>query len=192
MAQATVPLEHSELEVVTTASHAVAEPQPAGIAALGINGPLLAAQIINFLIVLAVLRAVAYKPLLAMLAKRRAMVEESVAQAAKTEQEARASQETAATLLASARTEAATILATAKERAEAAGAAIIAEAHETAARQLAAASQQIDRERQAMLAAAEQELGGLVVAAAERVVGSWQLAVTPAEVETALREERHA
>lgn len=179
-----MPAEHSIPTSSTTQS------QPSGIAALGINGPLLAAQIVNFLIVLAVLRAVAYKPLLAMLTKRRAMVENSVTQAKKTAEEARVSTETAAQIVANARTEATAILAAATERGDRASAAVLEKATQEAAARIAAADMQIAQERQAMRVSIERELGELVVAAARRVVDDKALAVSEADVMAALREEK--
>src|SRR3989337_2239908 len=65
-----------------------------GIGALGINFPGLAAQIINFGILLVLLRLVAYKPVMRMLDERRERIRESLATADRVrEREAQAEKE---------------------------------------------------------------------------------------------------
>ncbi|MEK7184136.1 MAG: F0F1 ATP synthase subunit B [Patescibacteria group bacterium] len=186
MAQTTAPQAHIE---TTTATAHEAVPESAGIGALGVNGPLLAAQIVNFLIVLAVLRAVAYKPALAMLAKRRRMIEESVAQAEQTKAEAASSQQAVSQQLAAARHEARELLDQARASAEKIATEITSNAEDQSKRLLDQARVQIDQERAAMKASLEGELGGLVVAATERVLNGKQIPIASTDIEQALGQE---
>jgi F-type H+-transporting ATPase subunit b len=63
------------------------------ISKLGIDWKLLTAQIVNFLILLLILRKFAYKPVLDMLHKRRNIISRSIEEAKKTEEDARRMEE---------------------------------------------------------------------------------------------------
>lgn len=64
------------------------------ISKLGIDWKLLTAQIVNFLILLLILRKFVYKPVLDMLHKRRNIISRSIAEAKKIEEDAKKMEET--------------------------------------------------------------------------------------------------
>lgn len=101
---------------------------------LGIEPKLLLAQIVNFLIIAFVLTKLLYKPILAMLEKRKKEIAEGLALTEKMRIAEEKSKEKEAKLLADARTEARTIIEEAEKEAEALKKSLAAEAqHEAAA-----------------------------------------------------------
>ncbi len=66
------------INAVQAATEAVAEQGPTGFAALGFDGKALLFQVINFTLLLVILRFVAYKPILKLLDSRRQRIEESL------------------------------------------------------------------------------------------------------------------
>lgn len=66
------------INAVQAATEAVAEQGPTGFAALGFDGKALLFQVINFTLLLVILRFVAYKPILKLLDNRRQRIEESL------------------------------------------------------------------------------------------------------------------
>ncbi|MBI3495120.1 F0F1 ATP synthase subunit B [Candidatus Berkelbacteria bacterium] len=60
-------------------------PEPTGLAALGIDGKLIIAQIVNFFIVFLLLRLLAFKPIVAMLGERRKRIAAAMKDAAEIE-----------------------------------------------------------------------------------------------------------
>src|SRR3990170_2284679 len=142
-----------------------------GIGALGINFPGLIAQIINFGILLLLLRLVAYKPVMRMLDERRERIRESLATAdrvrereAQAEREAQQALETARregqALVAQAQQIAARIQEEARQQAQAEGEALLARARN-----------EIQLERDSAIALLRREFGDLTIAAAEKVIG---------------------
>src|SRR3989344_888148 len=75
--------ETTELQTTTSVSHEVETPSglAAGAQALGIDGKLLTAKIVNFIILVFVLRKFVYQPLLGLLEKRRQTIEERMKKA---------------------------------------------------------------------------------------------------------------
>ena len=142
-----------------------------GITDIGINLPVLIAQIVNFLALLIVLRLVAYKPIVRMLDERSRRIREGLAAAEQSrERAAEANQEVRAQIDAA--------------RAEAQG--IVGQAQQVAARIQEAARQRAQTEQEGMLersraeiqlerdgaiAELRREFGDLTIAAAERVIG---------------------
>jgi F-type H+-transporting ATPase subunit b len=144
---------------------------PEVIEYLGINWPKLIAQLVNFALVLIILRAFAYKPVLKMLEERRQQIAESVANADKIKAElartAASRQEIldqanaqANRLIEEARAAAARVQEVETQKAIASAEQIIAKAREATAQ---------DHAR--MLAELKREIGRLVVATTGRVTG---------------------
>ncbi|MBI4505545.1 MAG: F0F1 ATP synthase subunit B [Chloroflexi bacterium] len=156
------------LPLLAAALLAAEEPGPLG--ALGIDGRMLIAQIVNFAILLGLLWAFLYRPVLRMLQERRERIAESMRRAEEVKQQlARAQQEYEAALL--------------RARREAQG--IIAQANELGkrltdeARQRAQAEAQVDLDRaraqirletQQAIAKLRSEVADLAVLAAGRII----------------------
>lgn len=184
MATPTTTTEHETEAIVQ------AEAAPTGLAALGVNPPLLAAQVVNFLLLLVILRLVLYRPLLAMLRRRRETIEAGVKAAQESQARASAVEQETAAVLAAARTEAKSIVGEAKAQAETIAAEIRTVAGQEAEALLARTRTQLTQEKTAIVAQAEQELGALVVRATERVIGRQQLAIKTEDVARALAEAK--
>src|SRR3989338_681420 len=95
-----------------------AESAPGGIAALGINPSLLAIQVVNFLLLLVLLRWVLYRPILELLRKRRETIEQGLHKAEEAAQAAARAESQASQLLAEARGQANQIVDQARTDAE--------------------------------------------------------------------------
>ncbi|HMM20882.1 MAG TPA: F0F1 ATP synthase subunit B [Selenomonadales bacterium] len=131
----------------------------------------LIAQIINFLILVAILAKVAYKPLMKALADRQARIEGNLATA---EQERTAAAELKREYqeqLAQARTQAQAIVEKATKLAEQTKDEIIQEARAEHARLLKEAREEIARERERAIAELRGEVVSLSIAAATKIVG---------------------
>ena len=141
-----------------------------GIGALGINFPGLVAQIINFGILLLLLRLVAYKPVMRMLDERRERIRESLATADRVRERETQAEREAKQALESARQE---------------GQALVGQAQQIAARIQGEARQQAQADSEALLARARNEIqlerdnaiaqlrrefADLTIAAAEKVI----------------------
>lgn len=184
MAQPTTTEHTTETVAVEATSHDAA---PTGLAALGIDAPFLVAQIVNFLILLFLLRWLLYRPILSVLAKRRTTIEESLKHAETAKREIEQAQEKSAELLAQARTEAKAIVEEAKQSAETIGSEIQAKAQQDSEALVARTRTQLEQEKAAILTEAERELGSLVVRATEKVAIGRSGEVTEADVEAALK-----
>ncbi|MBI4272627.1 F0F1 ATP synthase subunit B [Candidatus Uhrbacteria bacterium] len=137
---------------------------------LGIDVRLLIAQALNFAILLFLLHRFLYKPLLAMLEKRREMIEKSV-------EEARAISEKLASVetqrekeFASARTKAAEIIEKATLHAEEKSTALIAKAKHEVLLVVDAAREKIRTEKEQMMGDAKEELSRLVLNASRALL----------------------
>jgi F-type H+-transporting ATPase subunit b len=140
--------------------------------ALGINLGFLIVLTLNFFILMIVLYAWAYKPILTMLDDRKAKIAQGL-EDARIAAEARANAEKeAAKILADAQTEAARKVAESTQRAEQAAAGVRAAAEEEKARILKAAADEAEAERVRALAELRPQVAALALAAAQQVVGS--------------------
>ena len=141
-----------------------------GIGALGINLPGLIAQIVNFGILLLLLRLVAYKPVMRMLDERRERIRESLATADRVRERETQAEREAKQALEAARQE---------------GQALVGQAQQIAARIQGEARQQAQADSEALLARARNEIqlerdnaiaqlrrefADLTIAAAEKVI----------------------
>jgi F-type H+-transporting ATPase subunit b len=141
------------------------------LAALGINLGFLVSQIINFIILMAVLSIVLYKPLLNMLEQRREKIRKGLEDARAAEERLANAEAEAQKLLDEKRAEAQQIVSEARGRADEAAAAIETEAREEAQRILRDAQENAEAERNRLLADMRGQIAELSLAAAQRIIG---------------------
>ncbi|MDO8486741.1 MAG: F0F1 ATP synthase subunit B [Candidatus Curtissbacteria bacterium] len=137
----------------------------------GIEPILLLAQIINFLVILFVLKKFFYKPLVKMLADRKARIAESLRNADTIEGKLKATEEKSALVLDTARKNAEDILTDAKAEAQRIADAAGQEAKTATEQTLKKAMEQIQSEREKMQKDLEQETLDLVTATVKKVLG---------------------
>ncbi len=141
------------------------------MAQLGLNLGYLLVQIICFFIIFVVVRAWIVKPLLGMLEKRRAKLEQGL-EDARIAAEARANAEQAAAkIITEAQTKAARIVNEATERADAAMEDVKAGAEKDIAKEREAVMVEVEEERNRMLADLRGQVAALSIAAAQRLIG---------------------
>lgn len=138
---------------------------------LGINLPWLLAQLINFILVLVLLRMLVYKPVLAMFAARKQKIQEALENAEKVKADAALQQKEFDRKLDDARREAQSAAAVAQQAAEKERQRIIAEAQEDAEKIRVAARGELDYERKQMVSELRQQVIDLSVIGAQRVIG---------------------
>ncbi len=138
---------------------------------LGINIPLLVAQVINFFIVLLALRIFLYRPILNMLDRRAQRVREGLEAADQSKEQAAQAEQQVAQQLEEARQQGQTLVVQAQETASR----IQEEAHGQARREsevlLERARNEIQLERDQAIAELRKEFADLTVSAAEKVIG---------------------
>ena len=130
----------------------------------------LIAQIINFLILVAILTKVAYKPLMQALADRQAKIADSLEMAEQEKQAAEKLKQEYLAQLAEARTQAQTIVEKAAKLAEQTKEEILKEAREESSRLLKVTQEEIAREREQAIAELKGEVVTLAVAAASKII----------------------
>ena len=139
--------------------------------ALGINLGYLLVQIFNFAILLVVLTAWVYKPIVTMIENRRRTIEKGL-EDARVAADARANAEREAEkVLADAQAKASEVVREATGRAEAAGRDVRAVAEAEAARAKDAALEEASLERDRMLADMRGQIAALAMAAAQKLIG---------------------
>lgn len=163
-----------------------------GLAVLGVDAPFLIAQVVNFFVLLFLLRWLLYRPVLEMLNKRRSTIEGALAHADAAAREAASAEQRTASMLAEARAEAKKIVDDAKAQAEGMANEIRTKAIEDTERLVATTRAQLEQEKAAIVASAERELADLIVRATEQVVGSTKVAVDPSDVAKALASAKKA
>lgn len=142
----------------------------AGLKSLGFDSKLLVAQILNFVVLVLILRRFVYRPLVGLLVRRRHHIEESVRKAQDIDQRMKAWQEEQEKLLNKTKTESSKIITEAKAAAEhLRQQAAIATQAETA-RRLKAAQTEITSQKDRMMAELKHEVGQLAVAATGRIL----------------------
>jgi len=137
---------------------------------LGLNPAWLLAQILNFLLLLVILRAVAYKPILNMLDARKKKIQESLEYADKVKRDAEDQQKEFDRKLAQARQETQTAAAAAAQVGEKERERIVAEAREEAKKVIEQARGQIEYERKQMLSQVRDQVVQLSLLATQKVV----------------------
>jgi F-type H+-transporting ATPase subunit b len=141
------------------------------LAQLGLNLGYLLVQIVCFFIIFVVVRAWIVKPLLSMLEKRRAKLEQGL-EDARIAAEARANAEKEADKIkAEAQAKAARTVSEATERADAAMASVKADAEKGLAKEREAMLAEVAEERNRMLADLRGQVAAISIAAAQRLIG---------------------
>ncbi|MCX7852273.1 MAG: F0F1 ATP synthase subunit B [Caldilineales bacterium] len=140
------------------------------MAQLGINGPFLLAQIVNFIILFLLLRRFLFPPLLRMLDQRKQRIAEGLAAAEIARKEAEAERARLMAQIEAERKEAQARIAAASAEAERVKAEIVAQAQREAEAIKAKAIAEAEAERQRILAEAHKQIAELTVLATERVV----------------------
>lgn len=148
-----------------------AEEAPGGLAALGLSLPGLITQLVNFTILLVVLRLFLWKPILSMLDERKRRIEEGLRASEAAASAAEASQSAARAALEEARAEGRDLVARAQETAGRLRAELEQQARADADRIVERARQEMEQERLQAVQALRAEFADLTVRAAERVVG---------------------
>jgi F-type H+-transporting ATPase subunit b len=138
---------------------------------LGIDPALLAAYVINFVILLILLRLFLYKPVLKMLNERRQKIQESLEQADKVRQEAEIRQAEFQRELEEARRASQEAAARAAQETEKMREAILVDARKEAEQIREQAHQQIEVERQQTMAELQNQVADLSVALTRKVIG---------------------
>ncbi len=142
-----------------------------GITDLGINVPVLIAQIVNFTFLLVVLRLFIYKPVLKMLDERREKIREGLSAAERGRETAAVASREAEAQVEAARTEGQQIVAQAQVISQR----IQEEARQSALTQteamLVRARSEIQLERDTAISELRREFADLTIAAAEKVIG---------------------
>jgi F-type H+-transporting ATPase subunit b len=138
---------------------------------LGIDAGVLIAQLINFLLLLALLTLVLYRPVTKMLRERKERIAKGLLDAELAEKRAAQAEAEYQKRLEEARREAQAILAQARENAEKERQAILARAQSEAQELRARTEQELERERREALQALHEQVADLAIDAAGRVLG---------------------
>lgn len=142
------------------------------IATFHIDWKLMAAQIINFVIVFLVLWRFALKPLMKTMAERAKTIEESLNNAAAIEQRVKDTNNETTKKITEARAQALAIMNEAKKQAEEKRQELLTKAKADVEKVVSQAQEQIEHEKDAALHEARKELGALVVAGIGKVLGT--------------------
>ena len=144
---------------------------PSGIAALGLNLPGLVTQLVNFAILLVLLRMFLWGPILKMLDERKRRIEEGLKASEAAASAAEQSQVAAQAAFEAARAEGRDLVARAQETAGRLRTELETQAKADADRIVERARQEMEQERLQAVQALRAEFADLTVRAAERVVG---------------------
>ena len=139
--------------------------------ALGISVPGLVAQFVNFILLLLILRAVAYKPIIRMLDERAMRIRESMERAEAVKREAASTEEEFARRLAEARREGQEIIAQAQKIADRIRQEEMDKTRQEVDQLRAKALEDIERERERAVMELRKHVADLALFAAGRVVG---------------------
>lgn len=139
--------------------------------ALGVSVPGLLAQFVNFILLLVILRLVAYKPILRMLDDRSERIRESMERAEAVKREAAAAEQEFARRLAEARREGQEIIAQAEKIADRLRQEELDRTRHELEQLRAKALEDIERERERAVAELRKHVADLALLAASRVVG---------------------
>ena len=138
---------------------------------LGFNVPVLIAQMVNFFILLVVLRIFLYKPILNMLDRRSQRIREGMESAEQSKEQATQAEEEVARQLDEARQQGQALVAQAQEAATRIQEEARSQARRDSDTQLERARSEIQLERDQAIAELRKEFADLTVSAAEKVIG---------------------
>jgi F-type H+-transporting ATPase subunit b len=141
------------------------------LAQLGLNLGYLLVQIVCFFIIFVVVRAWIVKPLLGMLEKRRAKLEQGLEDARVAAEARLNAEQEAVKIITEAQSKAARIVNEATERADAAMQAVKAGAEKEIAKEREAVMTEVEEERNKILADLRGQVAALSIAAAQRLIG---------------------
>lgn len=159
-------------KALTELSHSTAPTGiAAGVEALGIDGRLLTAQIVNFVILLLLLRKFLYGPLLELMEKRRQSIADSLQKKVEIDKEYDQFILDHEQRINDSKNEAAEIINQAKLAAEGLKQEIIQTATVESEKMIAKAAVKIEQEKAELLSELKQEIGTLVVLASAKVIG---------------------
>ena len=137
---------------------------------LGIDGRLIVWQLVNFTVLLLILRKFAYRPVLDALKRRAETVERSARQAKEIEEKLKSARAEFERTVRDAETRATAIVGEASAAAKKLTDDALAEARAQTARTIAAGKALLDEEREKIVSDASKELGALVSLAVEKVL----------------------
>jgi F-type H+-transporting ATPase subunit b len=137
---------------------------------LGLDLKLLIAQVISFIIILTVLNLLLYKPIFKVLDKRRKMIEKSVEDAKKAEEQVKGIAEEKTKVLASASAEAIAIMEKAKKNGEDEYKKLVEKAKKEMDTLAQRHKMQMEEEKNRMISEAKKEIAGLVIMSAEKIL----------------------
>ncbi|MEZ4656418.1 MAG: F0F1 ATP synthase subunit B [Caldilineaceae bacterium] len=140
-------------------------------AKLGINGPLLISQIVNFTILLFILRALLYQPILGMLQQRRERIAQSMKDAERVSVAAQEAEQEKAGILDAARREAQEIRAQASRDAEKIAQEVRSRADQEATDIRMRAQQEASSQVENALADVNKQVAELAIQATEKLLG---------------------
>ncbi len=157
--------------LATAPGPALAAEEAEGIAALGLNLPGLIAQLVNFTILLVLLRMFLWKPILKMLDERKRRIEEGLERSEAAASQAEASEAEARQVIEAARVEARETTTRAQEAAARLRDELETQARADAEQIVTRARDEIRLEREQAIVELRSEFADLTIRAAERVVG---------------------
>jgi F-type H+-transporting ATPase subunit b len=138
---------------------------------LGVDWKILIAQIVNFVILLAVLYRFLYRPVLKMMKERSVKIEKGVKQAEKMGEEVEKMKRDYEIEILKGRKEAGTIIETAKKEGEKMRNEMVEEAERKIEKSLKKAKETIRDEKNKMMVEIKSEVGEMVILATEKVIG---------------------
>ncbi|MCH7510816.1 MAG: F0F1 ATP synthase subunit B [Chloroflexi bacterium] len=155
---------------VLPAVAAAQEEESGGIAALGFNLPGLVSQLVNFAILMVVLRLFLYRPLLNLLDQRRQRIQEGLDRAEEAARQASSSEEEARRIMEEARVEGREAAARAQEAAQRLREELEQRARQDAEQIVSRARDELQAERDRAIQELQQQFADLTITAAERVL----------------------
>ena len=159
------------LAAAAPALAAAAEEEKSGIAALGFSLPGLIAQLVNFAILMIVLRIFLYRPLLRILDERRKRIQDGLSRAEQAVEQASASEGEARQIVEQARAEGREAVQRSQEAADRLREELEERARQDADQIIVRAREELQAERDRAIQQLHDEFADLTVAAAERVIG---------------------
>jgi len=143
---------------------------PEIFAKLGLDSALLISQIVNFVLLLLLLKKFAYTPVLKMLNDRSEKIEKSLAEARKIEEELKNTEETKIAEIKKAKTEAAEIIKKAYDTAQTNAEKAIDDTRKKTQDIVAKAKEEIQSEKEKSVKEAEKEIADLAIQIAEKII----------------------
>jgi F-type H+-transporting ATPase subunit b len=140
------------------------------ITKLGIDPTLLIAQVVNFLVLLFILKALVYKPLLSLFDKRKKMIEKTVEDSQRIEERLVKLEEERKTILSDASKEAMAVVDTAKKEAEKEREEALQKAKKEISTLAERYRDQLATEKVAMIAEIKAEMAELIVRSSQKII----------------------